>query len=250
MSDRQGMHWVGWQGLLVLIFGVLSTSAVVHAQTQHEHAGTELTDVYSLSASATAEASNDLMRATVVVQGTSEDSAELAAKINADMQWAMSRLKPFISIRSKSLNYQTYPTYDRQQKNIVAWRASQSLELETDDVEAAGEAIRILQERLQVTGIRFETKPETRRATEDKLINEALDAFKQRAQLIRSNMGKPAYTILNVDVQTQTQGGGNPMPYQRGAASFSSVESAPVLSAGTSEITVYVSGRVQLGVPQ
>jgi len=246
------MLWQGTRGgnvrLLWLAFAL--TGIAIPAQAQSDSIGGELTNVYSLSASASAEAINDLMRASVVVQHTNEDSALLADKINADMQWAMSRLKPFVRIKSKTTNYQTYPTYDRKHKNIIGWRASQTLELETDDVEGAGEAIRILQERLQVTGIRFEPKTDTRRAMEDRLINEALDAFKQRAQLIRLNMGKPGYTILNVDVQTESRGGGNPQPYHRSEVSFSSQEYSPALEGGTSEITVYVNGRVQLGVPQ
>jgi len=207
-------------------------------------------NIFSLSASAVGEAANDLMRARIVAQGEGEDAAELQSQINASMQWAMSRLRPFTTIKTKTLDYQTYPTYDRKRKNIIGWRASQSIQLETDDVKAAGDAILRLQERLQVTGIQFQPKPETRRAMEDQLINDALNAFKQRAQLIRTNIGAPGYTVLEVDVQSHDQFGHQMQRYDASVSRASEEWDAPALQGGTSQVTVTVQGRIQLGVPR
>lgn len=207
-----------------------------------------LTNVFSLSASATGEAANDLMRATVVVQVEGEDAAELQSIVNATMQWAVARMRPYTQIDTETQDYQTYPTYDRNHKNIIGWRASQSLQLETEDVKAAGEAIRKLQERMQVQGIRFEPKPSTRTAVENQLINDALDAFKRRAQLIRLNIGAPSYTLLDVDVQTGSQR--HFRAAHDGVAMMRESVSEPAFESGTSQITVSVHGRIQLGDAQ
>jgi len=84
---------------------------------------------------------------------------------------------------------------------------------------------------------------------EDQLINKALDAFKQRAQLIQLNIGAPAYTFLNVDLHTESMFGGYEAEYEPSVSRMSS-GSAPALDAGASQITVQVHGRIRLGVPQ
>ncbi len=246
MTIRQTRRWV----LATLVsFSLCSVGISAAWAAGHEEPSLPV-NVFSLSASASGEAANDLMRATVVVQNESEDAAELQSKINASMQWALARLRPFTQIKVKTQDYQTYPTYDRSHKNIIGWRASQSLQLETEDVKAAGEAIRKLQERLQVTGIQFMPKPETRKAVEDQLINEALNAFKQRASLIQTNIGEPSYNLLDINVQTgshhQQQNWG-----REGASMMRSDSVAePAFQSGTSQITVQVHGRIQLGVPR
>ena len=234
----------GYAFVLVLIAGFFN-SAIAQGNSNG------LTpNVFSLSASSTGEAVNDLMRVTVAVQAEGEDPSELQSKINATTQWALARLKPFITIKVRTQDYQTYPVYDRKQQNVVSWRALQAMELETDDVTAAGEAIRKLQERLAVTSIHFEPKPQTRRVVEDQLINEALNAFKQRAQLIRTNIGSNGYTLLDVNVQTGLQGGQRFRRNQEYDISQSSSVEAPGLAGGSSQITVQVQGRIQLGTPR
>ena len=205
-------------------------------------------NVFTLSASASGEAANDLMRATLVVQGESEDASELQSRVNATTQWALARLRPFTGIKVKTQDYQAYPNYDRTHKNIIGWQASQSLLLESDDIKAAAVAIAKLQERLTVAGIRFEPKPDTRQTAEDQLINDALNAFKQRAQLITPNMGASEYTLLDINVQTGFQGG-RPSPRIQDLSRSSSV-TEPGLEGGASNITVQVHGRMQLGVPR
>ena len=269
MSLNLGNHWasvvvnnvrntgkgVGWvlclafnAGFVACVLGGLLFSAS-GAWAQGRSAALPA-NVFTLSATAEGEATNDLMHASVVVEGTAQDSAELQSQINASTQWALARLRPYTSIKVKTQDYQTYPNYDREQKTIVGWRASQTLRLESDDVKAVGDVIRKLQERLSVRAIRFEPKPETRRVVEDQLINDALDAFKQRAQLIRTNMGASGYSLLDIDVQTGFQGGLPTQLYQERAVSQSTVVTEPGLQGGTSKISVQVYGRIQLGTPR
>ena len=161
-------RWGQWVSSL----GLLCVLTLNQGYAHENNTGKLPFSVFSLSASATGEAANDLMRVTVVAQGEGEDSAELQSRINANMQWALARLRPYTQIDVKTQDYQTFPIYDKNRKNIVGWRASQSVKMETTDVKSAGEAIRKLQERLQVTNIQFQPTPSTRSAVEDQLINE------------------------------------------------------------------------------
>lgn len=224
---------------------VLLCSTFAQAQDSHSHE--QQYDVYQLSANAEIEVANDLMTVNLVAQATGSDAAELANKINASMGWAVSKLKPYTAIDTRTLDYQTQPQYERNGSRIKGWIASQSIRLETDDFEQAGKAIQLLQERLQVQGMYMSAKPETRKRAEDQLMNKALNAFKARALLVQTNMGTPAYRIMNLSINTNGAGRRHPQAENyRGASADMAVSSAPVIEAGTSQVTVHVSGQIQL----
>jgi len=204
-------------------------------------------NVFSLRSQATAEVDNDLMIATLAVQAEDRDPAALASKINASMSWAVNVLRPYGALKTKTRDYQTHPRYDTSKnRRLIGWRGNQSLQIETDDFEAAGKAIQKLQERLQVQGIRLTAKSATREAAADKLINEALTSFKERAALIQRNMGLSGYKILDVTIQNDQ---GSPA-YDAGVRSMARMsESAvaqPAIEAGTSRVSVQVYGRVHI----
>lgn len=237
----------GYLLFICLSYACLSLmgSQVAFAQDSHSHEPQY--DVYQLSASAEIEVPNDLMTVTLVAQATGSDAAALANKINASMGWAVSKLKPYTAIDTRTLDYQTQPQYERNGSRIKGWIASQSIRLETDDFEQAGKAIQMLQERLQVQGMRMSAKPATRKRAEDELMNKALNAFKERALLVQTNMGAPAYRIMNLSINTSGAGhqysrGEN----YRGVEAKMSVASAPAIQAGTSQVTVQVNGQIQL----
>ena len=204
-------------------------------------------DVYQLSAEAQVDVANDLMSVNLVAQATGSDSAELANKINATMGWALAKLKAYPRIDSRTLDYQTYPQYERNGSRIKGWVASQSVRLESDDFEQTSKAIQLLQERMQVQGMQLTAKPETRKKAEDQLINTALDAFKQRALLVQTNMGAPAYRVMNLSINTS----GSRAHYRaqdnyRAESLEMAVGSAPAIEAGTSTVTVHINGQIQL----
>lgn len=226
--------------------GVLGLQAVLPAQAQSS--GETLYNVFNLTSEATAEIDNDLMIATLVVQQEDKDPAVLADKVNSTMAWAVDQLRPFKTLSIKTRDYQTYPRYDTSQvRRLIGWRATQTLQLETEDFGAAGQAIQQLQEKLQVQGIRLMTKDATREKASDQLIGEALDAFKDRALLVQKNMGSAGYRVLDVNIQT----GQSNVPMLNARAEMadvmrSSVAAEPVVEPGTSRVTVQVFGRVQL----
>jgi len=218
-----------WAVLAVFAAGLIGATAYAQGSNAYE----PQYDVFQLSASAEIDVPNDLMTVYMVA-------------INAGMGWAVSKLKPFTAIDTRTLDYQTQAQYERNGSRIKGWVASQTIRLETDNFEQAAKAIQVLQERLQVQGMQMGTKPATRERAEDQLMNKALDAFKKRALLVQTNMGAPAYRILNVSINDYGSGQWRDQENYRGAASAPSVSSAPVIEAGTSRVTVNVSGQIQL----
>lgn len=232
-------------GRISLAICLLLSNAIAQAQDSHSHE--PQFDVYQLSASAEIEVPNDLMTVNLIAQATGTDAAELANSINASMGWAVLKLKPFTAIDSRTLDYQTQPQYERGGSRIKGWIASQSIRLETDNFEQAAKAIQVLQERLQVQGMHMSAKPETRKRAEDQLMNKALDAFKARALIVQTNMGAPAYRIMNLSINANGSGRHYPQADNyRGASAEMRVAEAPVIQAGTSQVTVHVNGQIRL----
>lgn len=202
-------------------------------------------DVYALSAEADAEIDNDLMVATLLVQAQNSDPAALADRINGDMDWALGQLDEFPGIERRTLDYQTRPRYegDRQQR-VIGWSASQALELRVSDAELAADAIARLQERLQLVGMYWTTLPFTRRQVENRLIEEALNAFRDRALLVQQTMNSGGYRIVEMRIGDRDDGTGY---RQRGFAMEADARvAAPSFEGGTSRITMRVDGRIQL----
>lgn len=187
---------------------------------------------------------NDRMHA--VLSATAEDAepAHAADEVNRAMAWALKTAKSQPKIEAQTGGYRTYPVYEKQK--IARWRAAQELVLEGGDFAQLGALIGKLQERLQVTAVNFTVSPERRRAVEDALIAQALDAFKHRATLVRKQLGAAGYRVIDVAINT---GGAVPPPVPMRAEAFdlaSKSVAPPALQGGTSTLTVNVGGSIEL----
>jgi predicted secreted protein len=185
---------------------------------------------------------NDRMQSVLGVTAEDDDAARLADRINRTMDWAVKTARVHARIEVRSGGYRTYPVYNKEK--IQRWRASQELILEGSEFAEMSSLIGQLQERLQVASINFSVSPARRFAVEDELITQALDAFKQRAELIRKQLKATGYRIVDASVST---GSGQPAPVMmRAAAMESSSVAPPALEAGTSTLTVSVGGVIEL----
>lgn len=201
-------------------------------------------DQVSFQVEVSREVVNDRAEAVLSVTVEHRDPAQLAQQINATMGWALAQLKQREAIRSNSGGYQTFPVYE--DSRIVRWRGRQELRLESGDVEALSRALGVLQERLQVQSLQFSVSAAQRRQVEAGLIEQALAAFGERAQLIRKSLGAQAYRLMDATVHS----GGMQQPVSLRAEAMASVGKAaltsPSFDQGTSRISVQVSGRIQL----
>lgn len=190
---------------------------------------------------------NDRMQAVLSTTAEDDNAARLADTVNRTMDWAQKTAKARPRIEVRSGGYHTYPVYDKDK--IRRWRATQELLLEGTDFAALGALIGQLQERLQVSAINFSVSPARRAAAEDELIAQALDAFKQRAELVRKQFTAKAYRLVDVSINTADS---RPVPMMRAGVEDFGVSSAiksasPVpVQAGTSTVTVTAGGVIEL----
>jgi len=99
---------------------------------------------------------------------------------------------------------------------------------------------------MQVQGMQLTAKPETRKKAEDQLINTALEAFKQRALLVQTNMGAPDYRVMNLSINTGGSRVYRDQNHYRAESVDLALDSHPAIAAGSSVVTVQISGSIQL----
>jgi len=206
------------------------------------HDNESLFNQVNLQAQAEREVPNDQMIVLLATEHEGSDTAGLAAKVNSDMQWALDVIKKYSSVESQSKSYQTYPTYRKQ--IVIGWRASQQIEIKSENIAALTELVGKLQEKLQVKQMSFSPTTETRVRFENELIEEAMQSFLARVEIVKKNMPNKNYRIINLNINT---GGYRPpvMHMQRDMMQSMEMASAPAVEAGKSKITVTVSGSVQ-----
>ena len=197
-----------------------------------------------LQARAEREIPNDEMLAVLVVEHQGKQPAEIAAKVNQDMDWALGKVKKVKEVSSKTGSYRTNPLY--REGNIIGWQTSQELELKSQSVTDLTNLIGDLQEKLQVRQMVFVPTEETRSTHEDELIELAMEAFKRRVEIVRKHMDNKDYRIIRLMVNTSDQFA---PPVMFGArarmATMAAEVSTPSVEAGTSKIVVTVDGSVQ-----
>jgi predicted secreted protein len=189
------------------------------------------------------DVANDWLRASLAVTGEDPDPAALADRINRTMEWALGRAKQEKRVQVESGGYATHPVYE--DGRIRRWRASQQLWIEGADFDAATALLGELQSRLQLQSLDFSVSPEQRREVEDALIEEALAAFKARADLVRRNLGASGYEIVQLGIDT---GGGMPppRPVMMRAMAAEAKTAAPAVEAGTSRVSVGIHATIEL----
>ena len=205
-------------------------------------------DRINLSASAQGKAANDILVAVLYHRSEGPSAEPLAAEVNKAIAAGIEEAKKVPEVTVQTLDYQTYPTYQNQTQKINGWIVQQSIRLESRHADPFTHLVANLQKTLKVESIGYQLSPETLRATEDKLISEAMTAFQQRAELVTHNMGRKRYRVVNLDVNT---GGAGPMPYFRASAKAMSMDAPgaappPVIEAGEQALTVNVQGTIEL----
>ncbi|MFT5395316.1 MAG: putative secreted protein [Gammaproteobacteria bacterium] len=220
---------------------IISLLLSVFSFSIYAHDNDPLFNQVNLQAQAEREIPNDQLTVMLAVEEEGKEAAKIANKINQDMDWALKIVGKKNAIVSRTQAYNTHPIYDK--RTVIGWRAIQQLELKSTNITELSELVGILQSRLQVKNMRFSPTRETRVQYENELIEEAMVAFKQRVEIVKKHMDDKNVRIVNMHVNT---GGGHNRPiYAESRMMAMDSKSAPAIEAGTSQITVTVSGSVQ-----
>lgn len=200
-------------------------------------------DRISLSASAEREIGNDTLVVVLRAMAEGEDPARLAEDVNDRVRWAVDQAKAAGGVEVQTSGYQTHPVYRQQQ--LVAWRVSHGVRLESRDSTALSELLAELQQRLSLVSMDYHVSAAARREAEGALMGEALELFRERAQRVTEQLQRPGYRLVQLDINTSSEGQRPPM-LRAMAMESARADSAPVIEAGKQRVQVSVHGTIEL----
>ena len=181
---------------------------------------------------------NDRVEAVLAATAEDGEAARAAATVNEAMSWALSHVRGRQKVKVRTGSYSTQPVHE--DGRIRRWRARQELRLAGEDVDEVSALVGELQSRLVLESFRFHVSDTRRRRVEDELIEEALAAFRERADLVHRSLDFTAWRIDEISIET----GQGVVPMRRMAESR--VAAAPAVEAGTSRIQLTVRGTIVL----
>ena len=202
----------------------------------------------TVSASATAIVPNDRLQAWLRAEAENVSPAA-ASQVNATMAKAIVDAKVYPGVKVATAGYSTQQISERGKP--TRWRVAQSISLDATDFTAAATLMSKLQDEngLLLSGMGFSLSEKTRREAEDSVTLQAIKSWQARAQQAANGLGFAAWRVGRVNVQAS--GGGPVYPVMRAQAMASVAAAPPVsLEAGTTEVTVTVSGDAALEAGQ
>jgi predicted secreted protein len=201
----------------------------------------------SLRASAAADVTHDVL---VITFGTQREGAEPAAvqaqlmqALEAALTEARKAARPG-RVDISTGNFAVQPRYTGKD-TPMKWQGTAELRAEGRDHEALTQlAARIRTLSVQQVGWRLSR--EAREKAEAELGAQAIARFRAQAEAHAKAFGFGRVTLRAVEVETQSADG-TPMPRFRATAADMAVAGAPLpVQAGSSEVSVVVSGSVQM----
>jgi len=233
----------------VLVIGILALPCFAQAQqTSSQIVPAQPSGVLSLEAHASAEVPVDVIRIQMFYEEQGKDPGALADALKSRTSVALKTAKGQDVVKVKTGSFSITPSTDRDGK-ISGWRGRSELELESQDFTAASQLAGQLSGngKLQVGGIQFSLSPQALQKAETSLTKQAIASFREQASSSAKAFGYTDATVREVNV-----GAAGPMQsrmsYRMMMASpaMAKVDTAVPIEAGTTTVTVNVSGSVQM----
>lgn len=201
----------------------------------------------SLSSSATAEVANDVLVITFSTQREGADPAALQAQLtqalNAALAEARKAARPG-QVDISTGNFSVQPRYTGKDEPLK-WQGVVELRAEGKDFEALAQLVGRIR-TLSVAQVGYQLSREAREKVEGEVSTQAIARFRSQAEAHAKAFGFGSVTLRAVEVSTNASSG-PPMPRFRAASAEMAMAAAPLpVQAGTSEVSVVVSGSVQM----
>ncbi|WP_086068052.1 SIMPL domain-containing protein [Bordetella genomosp. 8] len=174
-----------------------SVDASAHAThgDDRQDAGPLLT----LQAAATEEVRQDTVQITVSAQVEAPDQAGVGKKLNALLDDLMKTAKSNADVSARTGSYRVWPNSNTKGK-IVGWQGEGSIVLESTNFDAASALATRMGDKSAISNIGFTLSRKAREAVERKLLNQAAQAFRERALAAASAFGFSGYRLKKIDL--------------------------------------------------
>ena len=190
--------------------------------------------------------SHDTLRVTFFAEEQNDEPAKLAENITTRLNQGLDTAKQARGVKVSSGNRSSQPVYDKDGENIIAWRERGEIVLEGNDFPVLTELTGKLLGNLNLGSMQFSLSPVNRRATEDELMQQAIEAFKARADLATRSLGGSGYKVVHLNINSHTS---QPPALYRArvmAMAADTEMSAPSVESGQADVTVSADGTIEV----
>jgi predicted secreted protein len=204
--------------------------------------------IVHLSASASAQVTQDWLVMTLAVQKEGADAATVQKQIRTQLASALalaqgSAQAGLLDVNTGQLSVS--PRYGRDGKSN-GWTGVAELILQGRDVDRIT-AVAGRVQGMTVSQVQWEVSPELRRQTESRIQGQAVAQFQSRANALASSFGFGTYGLREVRVTNQESAGEQPQLRMASVQMDAAPSPMPIpAQAGQSRVTVNVSGSIQL----
>ena len=199
-----------------------------------------------LQASATGHATNDEMVVHLNADQSGTEVGPLNDKVLEALRKALDATRGTAGVKARVGSVNTMPIYDKEGQR-THWRVVGTVILEGTDLKATGDLAGRLAQDLHLASVQYRLTPARRAEAENKLIDEAAAAFRERADRTTRALGFQKFELKSVNVQTSTSGPRPPMPMMmKSAMARDSVAESVPAEGGDATIDVTLIGTVRL----
>ena len=202
--------------------------------------------VVALTASASVEVTRDLMAVTLSAtrEGTDASTVQSALKqaLDAALLEARGAARPG-QIDVRTGNFSMNPRYSPKGQ-LNGWQGTAELVIEGRDLTGIGQLAGRIQS-MAIARVAQGLSREQREKAESGVTAQAIARYRAQAAEVTKQFGYASYSVREVSVNSNEQGGPEPMIMR--AKVFAAAADAPLpVEAGQTSVTVTVSGTVQM----
>jgi Predicted periplasmic/secreted protein len=206
-------------------------------------------DILHLQAQVAVEIVPDVAVMTLLAEASGAEPASLTREVQQAIEAGLSASKENRAIEARTGSFSTQPRWGPRGTR-EGWTVRAELVLKSKDFAALGSlAGRLAQQKLMITTSGFEISRELREREEAALIEQGIQAFRNKASTAARAFGFSSYSLREVTLGTI---GGDirphPRPYElRAAAASVAAEAPPVaIEGGKVSLSLTVSGAIQM----
>lgn len=203
-------------------------------------------NVVQLSANGSVEVQQDLLVLSMNSVKEAPDAATVQNQLKQALDVALAEAKKSAvpgQMDVRTGNFSLYPRYAKDGK-ISSWQGTAELVLEGRDFSRISTTAGKIQ-TLTMGSVTFGLSRDQRKKVETEAQAIAIDQFKAKAAEIARGFGFSGYSLREININANDQGG-IPRPRMMAMAKSASADEAVPVEAGKSTVVVTVSGGVQL----
>jgi predicted secreted protein len=225
---------------VAVILSVLSLSAAAQA-------GDAPRERLSLSASATAEVTRDVLGISFSTTREGPEAAAVQTALKQALDAALAEARKVAKpgqVDVQTGGFSLYPRHDPKTGKINGWQGSAELQVEGRDTAAIAQlAGRI--NTLSIARVGYSLSRESREKAEADITAQAISRYRAKAADYAKQFGYGGYVVGDVNIASD-EGAGAPRPMMAMRMKAEMADAALPTEAGKATVTVSVSGSVQL----